>query len=151
MSCYKNDPDTDEVIISMKIIDDDDLGVVIETSLQKIRLAVDNFAQCCEDYGFEIYDKVLKLEKDYVEEEPGEYGFGEVCFLKHVGSKLIAINWASDEVYKKVKWKTTECAIVTVETDNDIFHVCLYNERSEYYPHTYSVNWGDFRDSDTFE
>ena len=147
MSCYKNDPDTDEVIISMEIIDDfEDLGVVIETSLQNIRLTIDNIAQCCEDYGFEIYDKVLKLEKKC----RGGKNF-ECCFLKHVGSKIIAINWASDEVCKKVTWKTTECAIVTVETDNDTFHVCLYNERSEFYPHSYSVNWGDFRDSDTFE
>lgn len=100
-------------------------GYKIVTGRQTVTVMIDNYAQCCEDWGVEISSKDI------------------------IGQEITLVEWARslpDE--EKRSWETPFQATVLVKTDKKDIFITAWNVHEGYYPHSYKVKWADYEDSD---
>ena len=105
--------------------DDNVLGYIVETENSRIKVTIDNFSSCCEEYGKRLLHSLTDSDE-------------------FIGAQVTSVGWGKDKV-------TTDpedaSAVVAIQTSKGLLEVEVYNYHNGYYPHTVEVEWHGYSDS----
>lgn len=116
-----------EIIKEIKeYCDKDKEGFVIVTDKQKIKILIDSYQSCCEQWGY------ITSEDD---------------FEDYIGSELLEISLTDDALQSTilklaadgVSSEYTDCMFINVNTSKGLLQFTLYNSHNGYYSHRATI------------
>lgn len=96
------------------------LGFEVHSSQQVIRLVIENFQSCCE-----------------------EWGAGCTASKEFIGARIQKVGWGKDVITHGGDCKT---AVVEITTDQGKFELQVWNNHNGYYPHDIEASWNGYKD-----
>lgn len=110
----------DKIISIDEECDGEYVGYIIKTNNQTIKVLIENFQNCCEEFGYKIFDE---------------------------SKNNIEINSLIDEYITDVQWnhKLEDDYSITIEITTKInkFYIQIYNIHHGYYLHDYIISWNN--------
>lgn len=121
----------EELVISVKKVNSFEYehnawtGYEIVTTKQTIRVFIDDYQNCCEEYGV---DMITPEGKDIV------------------GDEVKSVEWGKATIQEKTSCDYRQTAVVHLETTSGLTQIVAYNEHNGYYPHSVYVEWNGYKD-----
>lgn len=119
--------------------DDDWIGIKITTNKQEIKVLINDFQSCCEQYDVLILSPNCTLPiPDIIGHEIKNVGWGKEI-VNNLTCQIGSLNFYNETLQ--------ESAIVNIETNKGLYQIIAYNDHNGYYQHSVCVEWNGYSDT----